>query len=439
MSVFSASSSCLSRVMAVLEAQPVVDMHTHLYPPSFGACSIGGGEGPADPLMLWGIDELLSYHYFVDELFRVIGYSQLTPAGFWAMKTSERADLVWRELFVERTPISEACQGLVGVLIALGLDPREKTLEGYRAWFAQQDPDTHVDRVMGLAGVSKIVMTNEPFSDTEHARWMEDAETLRSDPRFDTVLRVDPLFERWTVAAEKLEAWGFRVDANLTTRCVPEVSRFLVEWIERMNPRYLACSLSPEFVYDPDSVDPAIRHVSGMFDKCVLPIAKERGLPVALMIGARRGVHPEMGLAGDGLGRTDIDNLCELARAYPEQRFLVTYLSRENQHELCVAARKFGNITPFGCWWFLNTTSIIEEMTRERFELLGSAFVPQHSDARVLEQLIYKWRHARKMIGSCLAERYDGLEGLGYVVTDEQIRADAQRLLAGNYESVLKG
>jgi hypothetical protein len=29
-------------------------------------------------------------------------------------------------------------------------------------------------------------------------------------------------------------------------------------------------------------------------------------------------------------------------------------LSRENQHELCVVARKFRNVHIFGCWWFTN-------------------------------------------------------------------------------------
>ena len=46
------------------------DLHTHLYPPSFGTPY--GKNVKADPngLMLWGIDELLTYHYLVAEFFR---------------------------------------------------------------------------------------------------------------------------------------------------------------------------------------------------------------------------------------------------------------------------------------------------------------------------------------------------------------------------------
>ena len=92
-------------------------------------------------------------------------------------------------------------------------------------------------------------------------------------------------------------------------------------------------------------------------------------------------------------------------REFPDNRFLVSVLSRENQHELCVYARKFANLLPFGCWWFLNNPSLVEEITSMRLEMLGTSFIPQHSDARVLEQVIYKWRSSRRTIAPVLAER----------------------------------
>jgi hypothetical protein len=70
--------------------------------------------------------------------------------------------------------------------------------------------------------------------------------------------------------------------------------------------------------------------------------------------------------AGDSLGKADVTALERLCAENPEVRFLATFLSREDQHELCVAARKFNNLMPFGCWWFLNNPSIATEITRER-------------------------------------------------------------------------
>jgi len=40
-----------------------------------------------------------------------------------------------------------------------------------------------------------------------------------------------------------------------------------------------------------------------------------------------------------------------------------------------------------------------------RFELLGTSFIPQHSDARILDQLVYKWDHTRRILKKVLVDR----------------------------------
>ena len=138
--------------------------------------------------------------------------------------------------------------------------------------------------------------------------------------------------------------------------------------------------------------------------------------------------------AGDGVGRSDLGALHQLCVRHPQNKFLVTVLSRENQHELCVLARKFRNLHVFGCWWFTNVPSVIEEMTRERLELLGLSVTPQHSDARVLDQLIYKWRHSRGVIGKVLAEKYVNLAEAGWEATEAEIQRDVSDLFGGAFE-----
>ena len=129
-------------------------------------------------------------------------------------------------------------------------------------------------------------------------------------------------------------------------------------------------------------------------------------------------------------------NLC---REFPDNRFFVTMLDRENQHELCVAARKFGNLMVFGCWWFLNNPSLIEEIERMRFELLNTSFIPQHSDARVLDQLIYKWDHSRRVIGKVLTDKYQDLAATGWPISKSDIERDVKKLLAENFTNFLRG
>jgi hypothetical protein len=134
------------------------------------------------------------------------------------------------------------------------------------------------------------------------------------------------------------------------------------------------------------------------------------------------------------VGRADLRALETLCREYPENRFLVSVLSRENQHELCVYARKFNNLMPFGCWWFLNNPSIVEEITRERIEMLGTSFIPQHSDARVLEQLIYKWQNTRRTLAPILTKSYSTLIEDRRNVNEEEIRRDIEKLFRSNFE-----
>jgi hypothetical protein len=170
-----------------------------------------------------------------------------------------------------------------------------------------------------------------------------------------------------------------------------------------------------------------------MIANCVLPVARDTGTPFAMMIGVKRQLNPALKLAGDGVGRCDIRAVEQMAADNPDIRFLCTLLSRENQHELCVAARKLPNLMPFGCWWFLNDPLTIDEMTRMRLELLGLSMIPQHSDARILDQLIYKWKHSRAILANVLTDKYVDLAETGWRVTAEAIADDVERLVARNF------
>jgi hypothetical protein len=399
------------QVEEVVNRTPVIDLHTHLYAPEFG------------DLGLFGIDELLTYHYLIAETFRS---SDVSYESFWRMSKTEQADLVWRTLFVENSPVSEATRGVVSVLDAFGLDTAAPDLKEARAFFREQDPAAHLARVLELARVSDVVMTNDPFDAREAGVWTGDA---ARDGRFHAALRMDRLINDWEYSAAELAGQGYRVESGFGGATAAEVRRFLDGWIERMEPLYMAVSLPDDFKYpDADARGRVIREV-------VLPTARAHDLPFAVMVGVRRGVNPALRMAGDGLGRADVSAVERLCAENPDVRFLSTFLSRENQHELCVSARKFQNLMPFGCWWFLNNPSIVSEITRERLELLGTSFIPQHSDARVLEQLVYKWRHSRRVIADALSGAYERLLESGRGVTRAEIERDVARMFSGNFRA----
>ncbi|HEX3738609.1 MAG TPA: hypothetical protein VHV29_02685 [Terriglobales bacterium] len=397
-------------VQHALLATPCVDMHTHLYPATFG--KIG----------LWGIDDLLTYHYLEAEFFR---QSDMTPEQYWLLSKKEQADEIWKTLFVENTPISEATRGVIAVLKAFGLTTDAVDLGEARKYFADQSLDAHITKVFQIAGVSTVVMTNDPLDPEEMPVWMKSA---GSDARFQPVLRLDRILGDRPDSWQQLASQGYKVDKNASTVCVAEIRRFLNDWCQRMRPIYMAVSLPDTFQFPADTPQGVL------FREAVLPACRELDLPLSLMIGVRRQVNPRIRLAGDGVGRADLRAIENLCRQYPDNRFLVSVLSRENQHELCVYARKFSNLMPFGCWWFLNNPSMVEEITRERIEMLGTSFIPQHSDARVLEQLIYKWRNTRRTLAPILAKSYRMASEDGRGISRDDIQCDVEKLLRSNFE-----
>jgi hypothetical protein len=59
--------------------------------------------------------------------------------------------------------------------------------------------------------------------------------------------------------------------------------------------------------------------------------------------------------------------------------------------------------------------------------------VPQHSDARILEQLLYKWPHSRRNIADALADQYAGVVENGRPVSTAEIARDVRRLFSDNF------
>jgi hypothetical protein len=283
---------------------------------------------------------------------------------------------------------------------------------------------------MDKANLASICMTNSPFDPMERPTWDRG---FARDPRFVAALRIDPLLVAWPETSVWLREQGYDVSRELNAQTLGEVRRFLADWTARIDSRYCMVSLPPSFTW------PADTEIAQLIEGAVLPHCREQGQAFALMMGVKRAVNPRLRMAGDGVGLADLNALQALCAAHPENRFLVTCLARENQHELVVLARKFSNLHPFGCWWFTNTPQLIREITTMRLELLGTSFTPQHSDARVLDQVLYKWHHSRSIIADALSEKYVAAAEAGWEVTDTEIQRDVSELLGGGFQRFLSG
>ena len=415
MSNLTDAASVEAAVRKAVDEATITDIHTHLFPPHHG------------DLLLWGIDEVLTYHYLVAELFTVAP-RDLTAERFWRMSKREQADVVWEHLFLRRGPLSEATRGVMTTMARLGLDVGGRDLAGARDWFDSQRIEEYLPKVFELAGLDYAVMTNNPFHAEEADAWAKD---LPVPDCLKTALRIDTVINDWPTAAEIMSATGYDAGADGDEADFAAARNFLADWAGRIRPVYLAASLAADFTYPRDDMSTRV------LEEVVFPAARELNLPVAMMIGVRRAVNAALGDAGDGVGAADVSGVQRLCRSHPDVKFLVTMLSRVNQHELCVLARKFGNLHLFGCWWFCNNPSIIEEMTRMRLELLGTAVTVQHSDARVLDQLIYKWSHSRKVVADVLADKFRDQFAAGWRATDQEIRRDVRAVFGGSFEAFL--
>ncbi|ETN15860.1 hypothetical protein PPTG_06139 [Phytophthora nicotianae INRA-310] len=405
----------------------IVDVHTHLFPPSHGK------------LMLWGINELLTYHYLVAEFLQT---AHMQVEEFNSYSKEKQAGLIWQHLFVDRSPVSEACRGVLTTLHLLGLDHlvAKRDLAAIQEWFKQQDPDEYVDTVFRLSGLKYAVMTNIPFEPEEARHWLGDPATNTPPPvwsrkYFRSALRVDQiLLGDWASIGPTLDV--FKLPHTLAG-----VRTLLEKWIDIMKPEYFMSSVPIFFEYPdenaPKSAAGAQPNGAELLLQVLLPLAEEKKLPIALKFDSVRPINARYGVAGDGVKPSNVDILIKLCNNFPRVKFLATFLSRVNQHEVTVTANKFRNLHLYGCWWYCNNPSIIEELTRMRIEILGTAFTSQHSDARVLDQLIYKWSHSRDVIGEVLVDMYEKLFATGWKVSKSDIERDVQRLFGQSYEDFM--
>ncbi|MFW5840691.1 MAG: glucuronate isomerase, partial [Planctomycetota bacterium] len=298
-------ASVQAAVREAVETVTISDIHTHLFYPSHG------------DLLLWGVDELLTYHYLVAELF-TIAPADLTYEKFWAMSKTEQADLIWQKVFIETGALSEACRGVITTLNRLGLDTAGRDLNSIRKWFADQDEEDYLHRVFELANLDWAIMTNNPFEPEEAGYWKQDR------PKNDLLkaaLRIDNLILDWENASKTMADQGYDT-AEPNDKSFAQARRFLADWAKVIDPVYMAASLPPEFAY-PDGGLPA-----RIIKQVVMPTAKELNLPMAMMIGVRKRVNPPLGDAGDAVGIADVTAVNSLCIENPDAKFLVTMLSR---------------------------------------------------------------------------------------------------------------
>ena len=384
-----------------ISSTPIFDLHTHLFPPTHKS------------YFLLGFKNLLNYHYLIAELLTA---TNINASTFYSYNEDEKASLVWSELFVKRTPVSEACAGVLTILKELNIEINNND---FSLISDEYDKKIKSDKkILELSNVSSLVMTNNPFDLDE---WSLFENNDWDKKIYFASLRLDDLILNYEESLKKAkEQTSVREEDSIIT--------YLEKCYLQSNPVYAAVSLNTDTF-------------NTLFDDStwtsILEWLQRKKLPLSLMLGVKRAVNINFGLAGDGIGDINLKELSNLCNNFPKNNFLVTCLSLNDQHELTVLARKHPNLRIFGFWWFMNQPTIIKQILKMRIDMLGFSFIPQHSDARVSDQLIYKWNHFKKILHPILLEYYQDLINKNFPVSESIVLRDIQSLFSGNAKNFL--
>lgn len=395
------SDNISDKLLNIINNTPIFDLHTHLFPPQH--------EG----YFLLGFKNLLNYHYLIAELLTA---TNINASTFYSYNDEKKASLIWNELFEKRTPVSEACSGVLSILKELKIELNKKS---FLSICDEYDNKIQSDKkIFDLSNVSSLVMTNNPFDLDE---WSLFNNSDWDKKIYLASLRLDDLILNYEETFKKAKDQTSNQEKS-------SIIAYLEKCYSQSNPVYAAVSLN---------LATFNKILDDSMWRDILVWLENKNLPLSLMLGVRRAVNKDFGLAGDGIGDINLKELSTLCTSFPRNKFLVTCLSLNDQHELTVLARKHPNLRIFGFWWFMNQPTIIKQILKMRIDMLGFSFIPQHSDARVSDQLIYKWNHFKKILHPILLEYYQDLLDKNFPISENILQRDINNLLSGNAKNYL--
>ena len=390
-------------VSKIINETEIFDIHTHLFPAEFKKYHLSG------------ISEVLNYHYLIAELFTT---TNINIKKFYKLTNEERSNIIWEELFRKRTPISEACKGVLTILSELSIDYMSKSFDEIQSEYCKLNLSDQ--QIFKISKISQVVMTNNPFDKSEwklfkNKNW--DTNIYLASLRLDDILM--NLEKCLDICKENIDRFDDEGDL---------IIKYLDKVYEESRPVYTALSLNNLQLKS---------FLKNKFIPDILKWLERKNIPLSLLLGVRRKVNKDFLLAGDGIDKIDLYYLSEICNQYPNNKILCSCLSLNDQHELTVLARKHQNLKIFGFWWFMNQPSLIKLILNLRIELLGLNFIPQHSDARVTDQLIYKWFHFKVLLSEVLYNHYNAIQLKNFKISENQISNDVSKLFFKNSQNFL--
>ena len=413
------------------------DIHTHLFPPQ------------ATALIRFGIDELLNYHYSYRQF---LGFRRdITPSKFFKLPMEKRSDLVWETYFakpessdVYPIPVSEGLRAISTILSGLGLDPNAANLDEARSFFAQIDVYDYHTHLLELAGVSRVIGTNNPFDKKELDFYRTKSEW---HPGFSAALRLDDLVLNPPRAFQYIrDQFELPIADDLGESTISLGRQFCVDWLQGdylPEVKYVGISFPPDFEWL-DECDTRLQ----VLEKIVIPACEETGTSLFFMPEPVRGLEPEMRNAGDYLGKMNSVDFGRFCQRHPEVDLWVSPLNFSSQFEMSALSCVLPHVKPWSTWWYCHQPSLTHDISNLRIEMHGENSWLFNSDARVLEHLFSKWQHFKREFQIIATKQLTRVVESGFRLTGQDVakwistlfdprkirRSDWQNCLDGNYD-----
>lgn len=396
-------------IWTAVHETPAVDVRTFINPGDLT------GENRS------GIDALLTSPPLLAEFFRRRGLGRTdgeTESGgahdayVKSLTPDELSDIVWRQLFVEHPPLSEATRTVLTTFGLLGLDVASGDLRTLRRQYEERPEAMRLERVLALANLDMVLYPVEAPPDGDGAK------PPPTPPSFRPVLSLNNLLGDWKESARKLRLQGYGVKGKVDEFAPLELRRFLGGELTRLSPAALSLDW-------PVGHHPRDEGVGRLVREAALPLCRERGLP--FFVGAGRDSLTD----GYDLA-IDMETLSALWEDCPEVRFLLFPTREEQLFPASRAAERCRNLLLCGPDQSLSYPLCLEHFIRRRLETSGSAFHACHSGADAPEALAGRWAHMRWTMGEALLKRYAELARTGWTIDADAVRHDVKAMLGGN-------
>lgn len=307
----------------------IVDLHTHLYPENHEK-------------YLSGFDNLLDYHYLAGEFYKSKFMLKDDILSFREKSIEERNEEIWDSLFLNKLneQLSFSCLGVNKVLKVL----TGRYCGGYSySRIKNIYPNISFQSILDMTNISNVIATYDYLEE-----YQEDDLVLPS-------IRFNSFYDILNMKSNE-----YREDAVYYS-----------------------------FSCDSDELDSLTIHPTEFNSWNLFDNMKQ---PFWIMLGVKRGYVKYLGDGGDGIGKCEIEKLIKFANQYPNLRIPFSILDPSKIKEAIIASKIIPNLYFMGHWWFNSMPTQMKKINKFADELLGAEnWLSYYSDARVAEQLIYKW------------------------------------------------